>query len=131
MADVAVENLETRVVEKEVEDVDVPKVVDDEVVENGKEAAAPADEEVAVENGTSEADAEAVVTSTPAEEVDAAEVAEEAKNGDAEAPEAVKRKAEVDSVDAPADEAVCPTPEKKSKLDEPATENGAAEEVAA
>lgn len=48
-----------------------------------------------------------------------------------EAPEAVKRKAE-DSVDAPAEaEAVCPTPEKKSKLEESATENGAAEEVAA
>lgn len=48
-----------------------------------------------------------------------------------EAPEAVKRKADVESVDAPAaDDAACPTPEKKSKLDESATENGA-EEVAA
>lgn len=75
---------ETPVVEKEVEDVDVPKVVDDEVVENGQSAVVAADEEAAApENGTSEAaDAEAVVTSTPAEEVDAAEVVEEAKNGE-------------------------------------------------
>jgi len=140
MADIAVENNETPVVEKEVEDVETPKVVDDEekvVVENGK-----ADEEEAAEavpeNGTTEAEPEALVTSTPAEGDDAV-VADDAapKNGDstdAAPAEAVKRKitADVDATDAPATEdVVCPTPEKKSKLDEAAAkENGAAENEA-
>lgn len=70
---------ETPVVEKEVEEVDAPKVVDVEekvVVENGK-----GDEEVAEvaapENGTT-TEAEPEVTSTPADEA----VTEETKNGD-------------------------------------------------
>lgn len=48
------------------------------------------------------------------------------------APEAVKRKAveETDAADA-ADETTAPTPEKKSKVEEAAHENGAAEEVVA
>lgn len=48
------------------------------------------------------------------------------------APEAVKRKAveETDAVEAVADE-TAPTPEKKSKVEEVAHENGAAEEVVA
>lgn len=47
---------------------------------------------------------------------------------DAAPAEAVKRKipAEEDATDAAATEDVCPTPEKKSKLDEAAKENGAA-----
>lgn len=72
---------ETQVVEKEVEDVEVPKVVDEEnvVVENGKasEETDAAAAEAAPENGKSEADPE--VSSTPA--VDG-EAAEEANNGD-------------------------------------------------
>lgn len=63
---------------KEVEDVDAPKVVDEEeeaeVVENGKSDEAEA-EVVEAENGSTEAEAE--VTSTPA-----VEEVPEAKNGD-------------------------------------------------
>jgi len=134
MADIAVENNETPVVEKEVEDVDTPKVVDDEekvVVENGKGEEEAA--EAVPENGTSEAEPEALVTSTPAVSDDVVADDTAAKNGDstdAAPAEAVKRKivADVDATDAPATEdVVCPTPEKKSKLDEAATENGAAE----
>lgn len=73
---------ETPVVEKEVEEVEAPKVVDEEnvVVENGKAAEeAEAVAEVATpENGQSEAEPE--VTSTPAAEDN--EAAEEASNGD-------------------------------------------------
>lgn len=83
---------EAAVAEKEVEDVDAPKVVDEVVARNGKSDEAEADEtngksdeaeaEVAADaaaNGIAEAEPE--VTSTPAlEEVD--DVAEEAKNGD-------------------------------------------------
>lgn len=82
---------EAAVAEKEVEDVDAPKVVDEVVARNGKSDEAEADEtngksdeaeaEVATDgaaNGVAEAEPE--VTSTPAlEEVD--DVAEEAKNG--------------------------------------------------
>jgi len=137
MADVAVENKETPVVEKEVEDVDTPKVVDVEekvVVENGKaeeetaEAAAP-------ENGTTTKEAEPEVTSTPAEGAET--VADEAPAKNEAAPEAVKRKIPADSDATEAantEEVESPTPEKKSKLEEaaPATENGGADnEVAA
>lgn len=49
------------------------------------------------------------------------------------APEAVKRKAveETDAVVDAADAETAPTPEKKSKVEEVAHENGAAEEVVA
>lgn len=73
---------ETPVVEKEVEDVDAPKVVDEEnvVVENGKseetDAAATAAAESVPENGQSEAEPE--VSSTPAED----DAVEDVKNGD-------------------------------------------------
>lgn len=74
---------EAAVAEKEVEDVDAPKVVDEEekvVVENGKsdEAEAAVATEAAPANGSTEAEPE--VTSTPAVEV-AEVVADEAKNG--------------------------------------------------
>lgn len=75
---------ENQVVEKEVEDVDAPKVVDEEnvVVENGKSEETETTVAAAVEkpeNGSTEADPE--VSSTPAEEAD---TAEEVNNGDGE-----------------------------------------------
>lgn len=68
------------VVEKEVEDVDAPKVVDEdekEVVENGKSDEVAVVAEAVPENGTSEAEPD--VTSTPVVEEPAVV---EAKNGD-------------------------------------------------
>lgn len=71
-------NSETPVVEKEVVEVDAPKVVDEEneAVENGngEEAAAPAE---STENGTTE-ESEA----EPAEEVTSAEETVDVQNGD-------------------------------------------------
>jgi len=110
MADI-VENTEATVVEKEVEENDVPKVVeaDEKAVENGKEEIAA----VPTENGSSETPAVPVVD----EEEDESKDGEEGKNGDStEAPttEAVKRKVVSDSVDGVEESAE--TPEKKSKL---------------
>lgn len=132
MADVAVEQNETPVVEKEVVEVDAPKVVDEEneAVENGngEEAVAPE----SAENGTTEEKTTTTTTEEPTEEVTSAEEVD-VQNGDSTeaAPEAVKRKA-VEETDAAevADESA-PTPEKKSKVEEAAHENGAAEEVVA
>jgi len=111
MADI-VENTEAPVVEKEVEENDVPKVVeaDEKAVENGKEEI-PA---VPTENGSSETPAVPVVVE---EEEDESKDGEEDKNGDStDAPtvEAVKRKVVSDSVDGVEESAE--TPEKKSKL---------------
>jgi len=108
MADI-VENTETPIVEKEVEENDAPKVVeaDEKAVENGKEEVAP------TENGSSEKDVVPVVD----EEEDESKDGEEEKNGDStDAPttEAVKRKVVSDSVDGVEESAE--TPEKKSKL---------------
>jgi len=108
MADI-VENTETPIVEKEVEENDAPKVVeaDEKAVENGKEEVAP------TENGSSEKDVVPVVD----QEEDESKDGEEEKNGDStDAPttEAVKRKVVSDSVDGVEESAE--TPEKKSKL---------------
>jgi hypothetical protein len=110
MADI-VENPETPVVEKEVEENDVPKVVeaDEKAVKNGKEEIAV----VPTENGSADPPAVPVV-----DDEDESKDGEEEKNGDStDAPttEAVKRKVVVsDSVDGV--EEAAETPEKKSKL---------------
>jgi len=111
MADI-VENQEAPVVEKEVEENDVPKVVEAEekAVENGNQEAAA----VPTENGSSE-----TTPAVPAveDEEEESKDGEEEKNGeptDAPAAEAVKRKVVSDSVDGVEESAE--TPEKKSKL---------------
>jgi len=111
MADI-VENTETPVVEKEVDENEKePKVVevDEKAAENGVETVVAAP----TENGSSETPAVPVVD----EEEDESKDGEEEKNGDStEAPttEAVKRKVVSDSVDGVEESAE--TPEKKSKL---------------
>jgi len=132
MADVAVEQNETPVVEKEVVEVDAPKVVDEEneVAKNGNGEEAKESPVESAENGTTE---EPATEEPTTEEVTSAEEPVDVQNGDSTeaAPEAVKRKA-VEETDAAevADESA-PTPEKKSKVEEAAHENGAAEEVVA
>lgn len=131
MADIAVEQNETPVVEKEVVEVDAPKVVDEEneVVENGngEEAVAPE----SAENGTT-TEEKTATTEEPTEEVTSAEEVD-VQNGDSTeaAPEAVKRKAVEETDAAEVVDESAPTPEKKSKVEEAAHENGAAEEVVA
>jgi len=108
MADI-VENPEAPVVEKEVEDNDVPKVVEAEEksVENGRDDIAA----VPTKNGD---------VPVVDDEEDESKDGDEEKNGDStDAPttEAVKRKVvESDSVDGV--EESTETPEKKSKLSE-------------
>lgn len=129
MADIAVEQNETPVVEKEVVEVDAPKVVDEEneVVENGN-----GEEAVAPESAENGKDTEEKATEEPTEEVTSAEEVD-VQNGDSTeaAPEAVKRKAVEETDAAEAVDESAPTPEKKSKVEEAAHENGAAEEVVA
>jgi hypothetical protein len=126
MADIAVENKDTPVVDKDVEETETPKVAEeeDETSERSTENGTTAPEE-ATENGVED------------KVEDEEEEEEESTNGDStDAPaEAVKRKlAGGDAAEGtPAEGAA--TPEKKAKLDESATKdvepNGAETEVAA
>ena len=132
MADISVENNETPVVEKEVEEADAPKVAETEdavaTTENGSSEV--------TENGT--AAAPTTTTETPAEEASEEATADEPAaaetNGDSVTSEALKRKSTVGDAAAVTEESAVDgdeaTPEKKAKLDEVAAEDSVPEVVA-